>query len=189
MLDFLRIALCYALAPRNRAVQKPQDRALSRKMTSGYDLARSRRGARPQFAAKKTIATSLSPMEEALLIALRKEQGLSLDAIVPVMKRCLRREIARSSVHRCLQRHSLSARTLPARQKHQRFTAEQPFGFIHLDVKHLPRLDGKPAYAFVAIDRAPAMSIRKSSPTTAPPQLKLSCSASCRIFPARCIPS
>jgi transposase InsO family protein len=102
----------------------------------------------------KTIATSLSPMEEALLIALRKELGLSLDDIVTVMKRCLREEIARSSVHRCLQRHSLSARTPPERQSHQRFTAEQPFGFIHLDVKHLPRLDGKPAYAFVAIDRA-----------------------------------
>lgn len=103
----------------------------------------------------KRINSSLNAMEEAILIALRKELGLSLDDIVTVMKRCLRQEIARSSVHRCLKRHGLSAPTPPAeRQSHQPFTVEQPFGFIHLDVKHLPRLDGKPAYAFVAIDRA-----------------------------------
>jgi len=115
---------------------------------------RSRRDVFDRSCRPKQINTSLSLVEEALIQALRKEVGLSLDDIVVVMKRCVRESIARSSVHRCLLRHGLSGRVPPEKQKHQRFETDQPFGFVHLDVKYLPKLDGKPAYAFIAIDRA-----------------------------------
>ena len=101
-----------------------------------------------------TLHTSVSPVEERLVTELRAELGLSLDDIVEVMKRCVRPELSRSAVHRCLQRHGLSAPEKRKAPPAGAFNVETPAGFIHLDVKHLPRLRKQRAYAFVAIDRA-----------------------------------
>jgi transposase-like protein len=101
------------------------------------------------------IATSLTPEEECLAVELRRSLSLSLDDIVEVLQRCLNPKLARSSIHRCLKRYGISGR--PEKQKtdpRQTFTTDAPAGFIHVDLKHLSRIDGKPAYAFVAIDRA-----------------------------------
>jgi transposase InsO family protein len=100
------------------------------------------------------IDTSLSPMEEQLCVELRTHLGLSLDDIVEVITRCLNPKLSRSAIHRCLQRHGVSARPKAEAQPKVVFEVETPAGFVHIDIKHLPRLAKKRAYAYVAIDRA-----------------------------------
>jgi transposase InsO family protein len=99
------------------------------------------------------LATSLSPTEEQLVVALRQELDLPLDDLVEVMRRCCNGTLSRSAIHRCLQRHGISRRPLPAKPEVGRFEPAS-VGFIHIDLKHLTRLEGRPSYVFVAIDRA-----------------------------------
>jgi len=98
------------------------------------------------------LATGFSAAEEAIAVELRTRLLLSLDDILEVMRRCLRPDISRSALHRCLQRHGVSQPPHEAKPAAQRF-APQPFGYVHVDLKHLPRLDKQPAYVFVAIER------------------------------------
>ncbi len=99
------------------------------------------------------LAISLTPTEERLVAELRTSLALPLDDIVEVMRRCLNPKLSRSAIHRCLKRHGVSARPKPARQQVGTFE-EAGVGFIHVDLKHLTRLDGRPSFVFVAIDRA-----------------------------------
>lgn len=100
------------------------------------------------------LATSLSEIEERLVCELRTSVALSLDDIVEVMHRCVNPKLSRSAIHRTLRRHGISKSPPPETDKPGRFETDRPLGFIHLDVKYLSRLDRKPAYVFVAIDRA-----------------------------------
>jgi len=102
----------------------------------------------------KTLTTSLSDIEERLVCELRTELALSLDDIVEVMHRCANPALSRSAIHRALKRNGISKKPAAAKDKPNRFETDHPLGFVHLDVKHLSRLRRKPAYAFVAIDRA-----------------------------------
>lgn len=96
---------------------------------------------------------STSPEEEALICALRKQAALSLDDVVEVMHRCVNPALSRPAVYRCLKRHGLSGRPpAPGRVRPQAFEPTEP-GFVHVDLKHLTRLQGRPAYVFVAIER------------------------------------
>ena len=99
------------------------------------------------------LASSLSPEEEAIAVELRTRLALSLDDALEVMHRCLRPDISRSALHRCLRRHGLNSRPHPETPKPAPF-APEPFGFIHADLKHLTRLERRPAFVFVAIERA-----------------------------------
>ena len=99
-----------------------------------------------------TLATGFSAEEEAIAVELRTCLQLSLDDILEVMRRCLRAEISRSALHRCLQRHGVSQPPRDPKPAAQRF-APVPFGYVHVDLKHLPRLQGQRAYVFVAIER------------------------------------
>jgi transposase InsO family protein len=100
------------------------------------------------------LATTLTSEEECLAVELRQSLALSLDDIVEVLRRCVNPKLSRSSIHRCLQRHGVSAPPPKQRDPRQLFSADAPCGFIHVDLKYLSRLGAKPAYAFVAIDRA-----------------------------------
>jgi transposase-like protein len=92
-------------------------------------------------------------MEEALVCELRTKVGLPLDDITEVMHRCLNPKLSRSAIHRCLKRHGLNRR--PKTDKPPVGVFEQAsVGFIHIDIKHLPALERRKSYAFVAIDRA-----------------------------------
>ena len=95
---------------------------------------------------------SLSAIEEHLVRELRSEVGLGLDDIVEVMQRCVRADLSRSAIYRCLRRHGVAGRTPQQSQSAGTF-APQPFGYVHVDLKHLPRLKGVAAYVFVAIER------------------------------------
>ena len=99
------------------------------------------------------MAISLSPLEEALVIELRSLLALPLDDIVEAMRRCVNPKLSRSAIHRCLQRHGISRIPKPDKPKPGRFE-EAKIGFIHIDLKHLPALERRKAYVFVAIDRA-----------------------------------
>ena len=99
------------------------------------------------------LATSLSPLEEALIIELRNLLALPLDDITEAMRRCVNPKLSRSAIHRCLQRHDISRMPKPDKPKPGRFEAAE-MGFIHIDLKHLPALERRKSYVFVAIDRA-----------------------------------
>jgi transposase InsO family protein len=101
----------------------------------------------------KRLAISLTPLEERLVVALRTDLALPLDDIVEVMHRCRNPKLSRSAIHRCLRRNGLARRPKPARAKPGSFEPAS-VGFIHVDLKHLTRLNGRPSFVFVAIDRA-----------------------------------
>ncbi len=101
----------------------------------------------------KRLTVSLSPMEEALVCELRMHLQLPLDDITEVMHRCLNPKLSRSAIHRCLKRHVLNRRPKPDKPPVGVFE-QASVGFIHIDIKHLPALERRKSYAFVAIDRA-----------------------------------
>jgi transposase InsO family protein len=99
------------------------------------------------------LGQSMTLEEEDLICGLRQDAGLSLDDLCEVIHRCVNPNLSRSAVHRCLKRHGLSApRPLKAPAPAGQFAGE-PFGYVHVDLKHLTRLEGRPAYVFVAIER------------------------------------
>jgi transposase InsO family protein len=100
------------------------------------------------------LNTPITACEEALIVELRRSLALPLDDIVEAMRRCLNPDLSRSGIHRCLQRHGLSARLTPDRARAIAFQTAAPAGFIHVDVKYLPPLGRRRSYAYVAIDRA-----------------------------------
>ena len=99
------------------------------------------------------LQTNLSAVEERAIYELRTSLQLPLDDIVEVMRRCINAKLSRSAIHRCLQRHGISRPAKPARPKAGVFETAS-VGFIHIDLKHLPALERRVSYAFVAIDRA-----------------------------------
>ena len=115
---------------------------------------RSREDVLDRSARPHRIATKISEWEEALITELRRELALPLDDIVEAMRRCINPSLSRSAIHRCLQRHGLSARLTPQTAPAATFQTDSPAGFIHIDVKYLPPLNRRRSYAYVAIDRA-----------------------------------
>jgi transposase-like protein len=101
----------------------------------------------------KRLMTKITLAEEALIRELRTELQLGLDDITEVMKRCVSRKFSRSAIHRCLVRNGLNKRAKPTKAAIGTFE-QATVGFIHMDVKHLPALQRRKSYAFVAIDRA-----------------------------------
>ena len=101
----------------------------------------------------KTLKTSLSAVEENLVCELRTSLQLPLDDVVEVMRRCVNAKLSRSAIHRCLKRHGISQRPSPDKPKPGIFQ-QATVGFIHIDLKHLPALERRKSYVFVAIDRA-----------------------------------
>jgi transposase-like protein len=101
----------------------------------------------------KTLSVSLSEMEEALVCELRTRLQLPLDDVVEVMRRCVNPKLSRSAIHRCLVRHNLNRRPKSDKPAIGVFE-DATVGFIHVDLKHLPALERRKSYAFVAIDRA-----------------------------------
>ena len=99
-----------------------------------------------------------SEEERAVVCALRRAPGFPLDDLTFVVRRCLP-HLGRDNVYRILKAAGLGRR--PARAVPDRATGqfkEYELGFVHRDVKHLPKLriaDGpwRKRFLFVAIDR------------------------------------
>ena len=99
------------------------------------------------------LKVSLSPLEERLAGELRQLVGLSVDDVAEVLQRCIRPGISRSAVYRSLRRQGLSQRPAAHATPQVGQFEPTPAGFVHVDLKHLPRLEGHHGYVFVAIER------------------------------------
>jgi transposase InsO family protein len=106
-----------------------------------------------------TLQTTLSPIQEKIVVELRKMLLLPLDDLLAITREFLCAEVSRSGLDRCLRRHGVgNLRTLrpaPDKEKPKSFKAYEP-GYLHMDVKYLPRMadESRRRYLFVAIDRA-----------------------------------
>ncbi len=98
------------------------------------------------------LGQATTPGDEVLIAELRRRAGLSLDDITEVMRRCVHPDLSRSSVWTALRRVGLSGRARRAAEPSGLFE-EQPFGYVHVDLRYLSKLQGKGEYAFVAIER------------------------------------
>ncbi len=49
-------------------------------------------------------------IEEALIVELRRDVGLSIDDITEVMHRCVNAKLSRSAIYRCLRCHGVGGR-------------------------------------------------------------------------------
>jgi transposase InsO family protein len=101
---------------------------------------------------KTPKSTVLSIEEEAIIVAFRKHTLLPLDDCLYALQATIP-HLARSSLHRCLQRHGISRLPdvegdKPARKKFKRY----PIGYFHIDIAEVRTAEGK-LYLTVAIDR------------------------------------
>ena len=103
---------------------------------------------------KNNLGQSTSPVKETLITSLRRDVGLSIDDIVDVMHRCVNKKLSRRAIYRCLKRYNLSSRDkLESKKQKQKFEVTD-FGFVHVDLMHLPSLKRKKAYVFVSIEQS-----------------------------------
>jgi transposase-like protein len=86
---------------------------------------------------KHPRSTVLTVQEEAVIIAFRRHTLLPLDDCLYALQATIP-HLTRSSLHRCLERHSISR--LPE------------VGYFHIDLAEVRTAEGK-LYLFVAIDR------------------------------------
>jgi len=91
------------------------------------------------------LQTTLTPVQKAVAVFLRKTLLVSLDDLLAVVREFLNPDVSRSGLDRCLRRHGVgNLRDLKgkvARPKHSGLMAYEP-GYIHIDVKYLPLLLG-----------------------------------------------
>jgi hypothetical protein len=129
------------------------------------------------------LQTTMNSGQEAIAVYLRRHFLLSLDDLVAVVREFLCPEVSRSGMDRCLRRHGLGnlRDLLPKEVKAPRkvFKEYEP-GFLHMDVKYLPRMEDetKRRYLFVAIDRATRWVFWRSGKTRRPGAPAPSCKTS-----------
>mgnify|MGYP001765299097 CR=1 FL=1 len=103
------------------------------------------------------LNTTLSPEQEAIVLALRKTLRLPLDDLLVVTREFIHEKATRSGLQRLLARHGQSRLAVDPKTEtpHKPFKAYAP-GFLHVDVKYLPQMADETTrrYLFVAIDRA-----------------------------------
>lgn len=111
------------------------------------------------------LQTQLTPAQELLVVEIRKLFLLSLDDLLVATHEFINDKVSRSGLDRCLRRHGVSnlkaliqAQQEPLEEnqpKPKTFKDYEP-GFVHVDVKYLPKMPDEPKrrYLFAAIDRA-----------------------------------
>ncbi len=108
----------------------------------------------------KRLAWRMSEEERAIICAVRRATGFPLDDLTFVLRHFLP-HLNRDSIYRVLKAEDLNRRPpKPATQprKGQGSFKDYDLGFVHIDVKHLPKLrtaDGevRKRFLYVAIDR------------------------------------
>jgi transposase InsO family protein len=105
------------------------------------------------------LQTTLTPAQEIVVAELRRMLLLPLDDLLAITREFLNPDVSRLGLSRCPRRHevgNLNALKLKvAAAASKVFKAYEP-GFLHIDVKYLPKMPDKTKrrYLFVAIDRA-----------------------------------
>lgn len=100
---------------------------------------------------KEKRSTVLTPAEEAVCVAFRRQTLLPLDDCLYSLQPSLP-HLTRAALHRCYQRHGITR--LPNREDSpdkKPFNA-YPIGYFHIDIAEVRTEEGK-LYLFVAIDR------------------------------------
>jgi transposase InsO family protein len=111
----------------------------------------------------RRIKATLSQAQESVVLVLREQLRIGLDDLLAVVREFIEPEMSRSALGRMLKRHKApSLRDLctqdaaaAGKPVKKSFKDYEP-GFIHMDIKYLPKLEGEDSrrYLFVAIDRA-----------------------------------
>jgi transposase InsO family protein len=97
-------------------------------------------------------STVLSVEEEAIIVAFRKHTLLPLDDCLWALQATIK-NLTRSSLHRCLQRHGISRLPEVEGDKLLKMKFKSyPIGYFHIDIAEVQTAEGK-LYLFVAIDR------------------------------------
>jgi transposase InsO family protein len=101
---------------------------------------------------KERRSTTLTPEQEAVVLAFRKHTLLPLDDCLYALQATLP-HLTRSALHRCFQRHGVSRlphldAPSPTRKKFKTY----PIGYFHIDLTEVRTEEGK-LYLFVAVDR------------------------------------
>jgi transposase-like protein len=107
---------------------------------------------------KEPRSTILTEAEEATIVAFRRHTLLPLDDCLYALQPSIP-HLARSALHRCLQRHGISrlpdvADDKPKRQQFNRY----PIGFFHIDIAEVQTVEGN-LYLFVGIDRTSKFAV------------------------------
>ena len=108
------------------------------------------------------LHTLLTPAQEAVVVELRRLLLLPLDDLLAVTHEFISPAVSRSGLDRCLRRHGVSnLQALKPQPLDSEARPVKPFkdyepGFVHVDVKYLPRMPDEDSaqYLFAAIDRA-----------------------------------
>lgn len=111
---------------------------------------------------KERRSTTLSPEQEAMVVAFRKHTLLPLDDCLYALQDTIP-QLSRSALHRCLQRHGINR--LPANAappKRGKFDS-YPIGYFHIDLAEVHTDEGK-LYLFVAIDRTSKFAFARLTP-------------------------
>ncbi|WP_379971600.1 DDE-type integrase/transposase/recombinase [Edwardsiella ictaluri] len=106
------------------------------------------------------LQTVINPVQEWLIVELRKTLLLPLDDLLVVVRRFIFPELSRSALSRCLVRNNVGnlKALLPETEpvpSLKSFKDYEP-GYVHVDIKYLPQMpdETRRKYLFVAIDRA-----------------------------------
>ena len=105
------------------------------------------------------LQTTLTPAQETIVVHLRQTLLLPLDDLLAVTREFLCKDVSRSGLDRCLQRHGVGSlqalKPATPKEPHKTFKSYEP-GYLHMDVKYLPQMadQSRRSYLFVAIDRA-----------------------------------
>ena len=108
-----------------------------------------------------TLSTTLTPLQESLVVELRRTLLLSLDDLLAITHEFINPAASRSGLDRCLRRHGVSNLKSLQPELEGEVAPKKTFkdyapGFLHIDIKYLPQMpdETQRRYLFVAIDRA-----------------------------------
>jgi len=106
------------------------------------------------------LNTVLSELDELIICEVRKTAKIGIDELSDILKPFIP-HINRYNVYRCLKRHGLSQLKVLIEEEREIQKTYKPFkayepGYVHVDVKKIPKLKGETEknYLFVSIDRA-----------------------------------
>jgi transposase InsO family protein len=110
------------------------------------------------------LQTTLSSVQEDVVVELRRMLFLPLDDLLVITKEFINDKATRSGLHRTLVRYGLSnlnkmrkmLEEASGEKKPKKSFKDYEPGFIHIDIKYLPKMKDETSrsYLFVAIDRA-----------------------------------
>ena len=88
---------------------------------------------------RHNLHQSTSPAEEEIIVELYENLGISIKDIREVMHRCINDTLSLSAIQRCLKRRgAVKGPPQPMTDKPSSQTFDQqPFGYVHIDLKHL----------------------------------------------------